>query len=99
MLVDQPMTMTIRVNDLERARAPMKTSLGRTPVSAVPGQAPAYRTGSGQSFLLFLSDEAGAFRVEYDQPELRTEEGFAVTPAGRAAWFRNSEATCSQSAS
>jgi catechol 2,3-dioxygenase-like lactoylglutathione lyase family enzyme len=116
MLVDHPMTVTIPVSDLERARAWYRDNLGFNPVHEVPGEALAYRTGSGQSVLVFSSDEAGAvehqlaaWRVddveaevtelrergvrfeEYDQPDLRTEDGIAVTPVGRAAWFKDSE--------
>jgi catechol 2,3-dioxygenase-like lactoylglutathione lyase family enzyme len=28
---------------------------------------------------------------EYDQPGLRTVDGIAITPVGRAAWFKDSE--------
>ena len=28
---------------------------------------------------------------EYDTPELRTVDGIATTPVGRAAWFKDSE--------
>jgi hypothetical protein len=28
---------------------------------------------------------------DYDQPDLRTEHGIAVTPVGRAVWFKDSE--------
>ena len=28
---------------------------------------------------------------EYDQPDLRTVEGIASTPVGKAAWFKDSE--------
>jgi hypothetical protein len=28
---------------------------------------------------------------QYDTPELRTVDGIATTPAGKAAWFRDSE--------
>jgi catechol 2,3-dioxygenase-like lactoylglutathione lyase family enzyme len=28
---------------------------------------------------------------EYDQPGLRTVEGIAITPVGKAAWFKDSE--------
>jgi len=116
MLVDQPMIPTIPVADTERARAWYSDKLGLTPVSEVPGQALAYDLGSGQSLLLFLSEEAGAvehqlaaWRVddleaevselcqrgvkfeEYDRPDLRTTDGIAATPVGRAAWFKDCE--------
>ena len=116
MLVDHPMTLTIPVSDLERARSWYEDKLGLAPVQEVPGEALAYRTGAGQSLLLFSSDEAGAvehqlaaWRVddlvaevsdlrrrgvrfeEYDRPDLRTVDGVAVTPVGRAAWFKDSE--------
>jgi catechol 2,3-dioxygenase-like lactoylglutathione lyase family enzyme len=44
-----------------------------------------------------LAAEAGELRrrgvafEEYDTPELRTVDGIATTPAGRAAWFKDSE--------
>ena len=116
MLADQPLIPPIPVTDIDRARVWYADKLDLTPVSEVPGQALAYRTGAGQSMLLFLSDEAGAvehqlvaWRVddleaevselrrrgvqfeEYDQPDLRTIDGIAVTPVGRAAWFKDSE--------
>jgi len=116
MLADHPMTLTIPVGDLRRARTWYRDKLGFTPLHVLPGEALVYRTGSGQSLLLFSSDEAGAvehqlaaWRVDdleaemtelrgrgvrfedYDQPELRTEHGIAVTPVGRAAWFKDSE--------
>ncbi len=116
MLIDHPMTLTIPAADLERARGWYYDKLGLTPVHEVPGEALAYRTTSGQSLLLFSSDEAGgvehqlaAWRVddidaevkdlrrrgvrfeEYDQPDLRTVNGIAVTPVGRAAWFKDCE--------
>ncbi len=116
MLVDQPMIPTIPVADTERARAWYADKLGLNPVSEVPGQALAYLLASGQSLLLFLSEEAGAvehqlaaWRVgdldaevselrrrgvkfeEYDRPDLRTTDGIAATPVGRAAWFKDSE--------
>jgi hypothetical protein len=28
---------------------------------------------------------------EYDEPGLRTVDGIAVTPVGKAAWFKDSE--------
>jgi hypothetical protein len=28
---------------------------------------------------------------QYDQPGLRTEDGIATTPVGKAAWFKDSE--------
>ena len=28
---------------------------------------------------------------EYDEPDLRTVDGIATTPVGRAAWFKDSE--------
>jgi catechol 2,3-dioxygenase-like lactoylglutathione lyase family enzyme len=116
MLVDHPMTLTIPVEDLDRARFWYRDKLGFTPIHEVPGEALVYRTGSGQSLLLFSSDEAGAvehqlaaWRVdaleaevselrgrgvrfqEYDEPDLRTVDGIAATPVGRAAWFKDSE--------
>src|SRR5882757_2742755 len=116
MLVDNPMTLTIPVGDLDRARCWYEDKLGITPVHEVPGEALMCRTGSGQSLLLFSSGEAGtvahllaAWRVddleaevtelrsrgvrfeEYEQPDVRTVDGIADTPAGRAAWFKDSE--------
>lgn len=51
MLVDHPMTLTIPVSDLERARAWYRDKLGFNPVHEVPGEALAYRTGSGPAEL------------------------------------------------
>ncbi len=116
MLTDQPMTVTIPVSDVERARHWYDEKLGLAPIHEVAGEALAYRTGSGQSLLPFRSDEAGAvehqltaWRVDdlkaemtelrrrgvrfedYDQSDLRTQNGVARTPVGRAAWFKDSE--------
>ena len=33
----------------------------------------------------------GVVFEEYDQPGLRTVDGIATTPVGRAAWFKDSE--------
>jgi catechol 2,3-dioxygenase-like lactoylglutathione lyase family enzyme len=33
----------------------------------------------------------GVVFEEYDQPGLRTVDGIATTPAGKAAWFKDSE--------
>jgi catechol 2,3-dioxygenase-like lactoylglutathione lyase family enzyme len=33
----------------------------------------------------------GVVFEDYDQPELRTVDGIATTPVGRAAWFKDSE--------
>jgi catechol 2,3-dioxygenase-like lactoylglutathione lyase family enzyme len=33
----------------------------------------------------------GVAFIEYDQPGLRTVDGIARTPAGKAAWFKDSE--------
>jgi catechol 2,3-dioxygenase-like lactoylglutathione lyase family enzyme len=85
MLVDHPMTLTIPVSDLERARVWYCDKLGFNPVHEVPGEALAYRTGSGQSLLLVSSGEAGA--VEHQLAAWR----IALTPVGRAAWFKDSE--------
>jgi hypothetical protein len=35
--------------------------------------------------------ERGVAFEEYDRPGLRTVDGIAVTPAGKAAWFKDSE--------
>ena len=59
MLVDNPMTVTIPVSDLERARAWYEDMLGLMPVHVVPGEALVFRTGAGDQLLLFASDEAG----------------------------------------
>jgi len=72
MLVDHPMTLTIPVSDLERARSWYEDKLGLAPVQEVPGEALAYRTGAGQSLLLFFSDEAGA--VEHQLAAWRVDD-------------------------
>ena len=56
----------MNVSDLERARSWYEDKLGLAPGPGVPGEALAYRTGAGQSFLFFFSDEAGA--VEHRLP-------------------------------
>jgi catechol 2,3-dioxygenase-like lactoylglutathione lyase family enzyme len=115
MLVDHPMTLTIPVSDLERARAWYRDKLGFNPITRY--RARHWRTAPYRSVTAAVSsDEAGAvehqlaaWRVddveaevtelrergvrfeEYDQPDLRTEDGIAVTPVGRAAWFKDSE--------
>jgi hypothetical protein len=33
----------------------------------------------------------GVVFEDYDQPGLRTVDGIAATPAGKAAWFKDSE--------
>jgi catechol 2,3-dioxygenase-like lactoylglutathione lyase family enzyme len=116
MLIDHPMTLTIPVSDLERARSWYQANLGMSPAHVVPGEALVYRTDADQSVLLFTSDEAGtvehqvaAWRVddleaevaelrergvrfeEYDDADVHTDDGIAVTPVGRAAWFKDSE--------
>lgn len=83
------MTLTIPVSDLERACAWYQDKLGLTPTHVVPGEALVYRTEADQAVLLFTSDEAGA--VGHQVAAWRTEDGIAVTPVGRAAWFKDSE--------
>lgn len=61
MLVDQPMTLTIPVGDLQRARDWYRDRLGLSPVDEVPGEALVCRTPSDQSLSLLLCwAEAGA---------------------------------------
>ena len=72
MLVDHPMTLTIPVSDLERARSWYEDKLGLAPVQEVPGEALAYRTGARQSLLFFFSDEAGA--VEHQLAAWRVDD-------------------------
>jgi hypothetical protein len=38
-----------------------------------------------------LGARRGVVFQEYDQPGLRTVDGIATTPVGRAAWFNDSE--------
>jgi hypothetical protein len=79
MLADQPLTSTIPVTGINGARAWYADKLDLTPDGELPGQALAYRIGSGVQF------------EEYDQPGLRTIDGIAVTPVGRAVWFKDCE--------
>ena len=89
MLVDHPMTLTIPVSDLERARAWYRADLGMSPTHVVPGEALVYRTDADQAVLLFTSDEAGtvehqvaAWRVddlEAEVAELRERPSFEST--------------------
>jgi catechol 2,3-dioxygenase-like lactoylglutathione lyase family enzyme len=72
MLADQPLIPTIPVTDIDRVRVWYADKLDFTPVSEVPGFLLAYRTGAGQSMLLFLSDEAAA--VEHQLAAWRVDD-------------------------
>jgi len=102
MLRGRQLHPTIPASDLGRARAWYADKLGLT-ADQEEAEALLYRSGGTARHQLAawvvedLEVEVAELRgrgvrfEQYDQPGLRTVNGIAATPVGRAAWFKDSE--------
>jgi catechol 2,3-dioxygenase-like lactoylglutathione lyase family enzyme len=90
MLQGRYMHPTIPTSDLARARAWYADKLGLTPEQELPGGL-LYRSGGDAWFLLFPSTGAGTARHTIAGWEVDDLDAEAADPAGKAAWFKDSE--------
>src|SRR5215469_13355782 len=81
---------TIPASNLARARAWYAEKLGFA-TDQEEAAAILYRQVDDPEAEVAELRSRGVEFEEYDQPGLRTVEGIAITPVGKAAWFKDSE--------
>lgn len=116
MLKELEIIAVLPAKDIARARDFYRDVLGLEPADAMDEENLLYRCGSGTSFLLYKTENAGTAKntqmgwgtdnidaeveelrgrgavfEEYDFPGLKTVNGIAATPVGKAAWFTDTE--------
>ena len=93
MLANSPISPTIPVVDLDRAKRFYETTLGLKPVPANNDNT----SGIATFEVTDTEEEVNALRgkgvvfEEYDMPEIKTQNGIATHGPHKAAWFKDSE--------